>query len=650
MSVQLTTDLLSAFIRNASIKNNHTLQTSNELTASVFGDVAQFWLVPSEVNHPLRPALGLSIPFILVTGNASSKKISLYPTQNVFCGAEPLTTWPALVRNHGDDNSLRRADTKDIEAGEMILASYEYEWGVQRLEPLERNRARGLAAQYAQILPTLDQGAVLPMLIFVRAMDGNLFYLAIAEPQTQGGFAQVLAVRDTGKQSAPISMPLASDCIGGQIQQTHWAEYDLLGSPTQLDASQTETELSAEIGDLGLNDKTESSVVPMTESPMSSFAVLRGVWQRDCSDTDECMVLVPPKPPLSTHWILELASVPLEREPGAERKLRRLLSDIRRLEIWTQALQQPDSSWHQIPDQPNGSTDAEKPILHIWQGIGVYSDSGDESDDTEEEHTSSERPQTLAQHRVWFGDRIDGFCRRTQTSDLCDALWDLAGDAQDADDLAECLAATAECVETGKMMVRVRVTNESQIANALRQAAKCQGTSPLDEWMQGTRLLEAFVSMGEQKLRADFRRLLADSRGLAPAHQVDLLSATRDGLRLLLRALEVAELVRLAAPALPLAFTAQAVQAVLESSVDISQGILRVCICLPAYSREGADFARAAGDSVDGPTRYAVVADNRLVYMTRTPGLIDQQYTLVNDSIDNDIEDSAFYSIFTSSF
>ncbi|KAJ1812817.1 hypothetical protein LPJ60_006476, partial [Coemansia sp. RSA 2675] len=147
MSIQLTKGLLSAFVESASGKARQTLSTDNTLTPLVFANSVLLWLVPSYVNHPLRRVLGLSTPFIIISALASERpeqpKLSLSPTRNVVCGTDPLAIWSSLASAADEFRAM---------------SQYSHDWSIQRLEPLDRNQARMLTAQYAQILPELCRG------------------------------------------------------------------------------------------------------------------------------------------------------------------------------------------------------------------------------------------------------------------------------------------------------------------------------------------------------------------------------------------------------------------------------------------------------------------------------------------------------------
>ncbi|KAJ2821502.1 hypothetical protein FBU31_004882, partial [Coemansia sp. 'formosensis'] len=208
MSIQLTKGLLSAFVDSASDKAHQTLSANNTLTPLVFANSALLWLVPSYVNHPLRRVLGLSTSFIVISAHVPEKadqpRLTLSPTQNVVCGTDPLATWSSL------------ASAAD---GFRAMSQYSYDWGIQKLEPLDRNRARMLTAQYAQILPELcrdvydqEQGdearaseLALPMLVFTREIEQvaakRPFYLAVFSPNSPSDFANVIAIKYTGSQA-----------------------------------------------------------------------------------------------------------------------------------------------------------------------------------------------------------------------------------------------------------------------------------------------------------------------------------------------------------------------------------------------------------------------------------------------------------------
>ncbi|KAJ2084291.1 hypothetical protein GGI16_007134, partial [Coemansia sp. S142-1] len=304
MSIQLTKGLLSAFVDSAGVKACQTLSADSTLTPLVFANSVLLWLVPSYVNHPLRCVLGLSTSFIIISAHASEKsdqpKLTLSSTQNVVCGTDPLATWASLA---SAADSFR------------AMSQYSYDWAIQKLEPLDRNRARMLTAQYAQILPELCRDAydqeqdddrastlALPMLVFTREIEQVAakwpFYLAVFSPSTPSDFANVIAVKHTGSQANTGTLNLSERNNATSYSTIqHWAEYDLLGSPAQSTEALKDDirflaglsvhsaagdqpaypEIDAEHTDVGDSGETESVSSELLSSP-TSFVTLHSVW------------------------------------------------------------------------------------------------------------------------------------------------------------------------------------------------------------------------------------------------------------------------------------------------------------------------------------------------------------------------------------
>ncbi|KAJ2753473.1 hypothetical protein IWQ56_006610, partial [Coemansia nantahalensis] len=186
MAQQLTSGLLATLVENAQAKAQQTLATGGTLTPFVFAGTSLLWYVPPAVSHPLRRVLGLSRPFILITAAAAgSTTLAMQRSTSVVSGAEPLAEWTSLAS--GPD-------------GLSAVGRYGFEWGVQRLEPLDRNKARILTAQYAQVLPELrgrSDGVALelPMAVFTREVEQMSldapFYLVVFGPSSPARFANV---------------------------------------------------------------------------------------------------------------------------------------------------------------------------------------------------------------------------------------------------------------------------------------------------------------------------------------------------------------------------------------------------------------------------------------------------------------------------
>ncbi|KAJ2559881.1 hypothetical protein EV175_000115 [Coemansia sp. RSA 1933] len=597
----LTKELLSTFIGDATTKAQQTLASSSSLTPFVFANSALLWLIPATVNHPLRRAVGLSTAFILVTESAKAtrkERIELHSMQSIGCGAEPLERWRSLALQTEDNVQWR----------------YSYDWGSQRLHPLERNKARMLTAQYAQILPQLSRTesteAPLPMLVFTRDVEAvampKCFYLAVFSPSSASAFANVVAIRKAdASQGAGVVELLEQQGKGERFRMQCWAEYDLLGSPVPLDqplhgedAFNVQTSAMAVpdgADDISMHSAGDESPVA-TEEPASisrsrqSYVSLHGVWVSEASGNG-CKIELPPIPPPATQWILELVlSTPLAQEPDSSRSLWALHMEIQRLEAWSRSWTN-GTKWIQCDEQPPFS-------VHAWQQNKL--------------HTAEDAlQQTLDGHREEYGKRLDEFMdtaiydtagsttlgRLGRTRDIhalagfpvredldfTERLWNLVHYAHDDSDLAETIAAVAEGLETKKLQPYIQPGNTTALGKLIRdalqvahqktlvddEAAKEQLAAQLDLWVD-ERPLDALVPVGVHKLRADFWFYfvgghLATPRQLAPFIDAAGMAPTRLVPRfwLLLRTLEVWWLVQQAVPAMPQQFVRQTVAAVL---------------------------------------------------------------------------------------
>ncbi|KAJ2708997.1 hypothetical protein H4R19_004471 [Coemansia spiralis] len=605
MAQQLTSGLLATLIENAQAKAQQTLGATATLAPFVFAGTSLLWYVPPAVNHPLRRVLGLSQPFILITAAAPGGGgiLAVQRSACIVSGAEPLAEWTSLASGP---------------SGLAAMGRYDFEWGVQRLQPLDRNKARVLTAQYAQILPELrgaDEGAglELPMAVFTREIEQAAldvpFYLVVFSPRTPAGFANVVAVR---ARSEPLpqahgAVPLldvAGDCT---LQTQHWAEYDLFGSPALAEhaaAALVGRETVAEAG----------SVEP--PSSMPSYAVLHGVWRSETRGSS-CVAPLPPVPQPSAQWILELLSMPLSQDPDASKPLQALRMEIGRLETWCQCWMAGER-WATPADDSSGPATFR---THPWQSQLRNTRRDDEGRDITETLDESSMAVdggaaapalgTLERHRVDFAAKIDAFIdasihdtrgstalgRQGRASgvyaldgfpareglDFTERLWNLAHYAHDDGDLSEAVAAVAEGLETRKLQPYIHHSNKSPMAQVIRQALQmAQATTLVNEEAERERLagqldlwidkqpLDPLVHIGLHKLRADFWFYFVGGH-LAPPRQIEpLLDLEQEPaqlvaqLKLLLRVLEVWWLLRQAVPGMPRQFSAQIVSALLD--------------------------------------------------------------------------------------
>ncbi|KAJ2308557.1 hypothetical protein IWW55_000367 [Coemansia sp. RSA 2706] len=595
MTIQLTRGLLNTFLGSAQSKSQATLGAST-LTPFVFANTALLWLVPASVNHPLRRVLGLSTAFILITSAAESagRELKLQRTRVVSSGAKPLASWQALAASEAD--------------GVGRLADCGFEWGVQRMQPVDRNQARELTAQYAQILPELrrDAEAALPMLVFTQEIDRarRPFYLVVFSPESPAMFANVAALR-TRDQSMPSqeSVRLLEQAAGDARVQ-HWAEYELLGSPAQAEESAVDG-FRHSGADTGIAESACGSELSVSLAASMSYVVLHGIWDSASRSRDgDCTVDLPPAPALSAQWVLELVSVPLAQEPDASRRLAELAMEIQRLEAWC-------ASWTAGVRWVEAAPSGESPVTgaHPWQAAdtGSRRNSADNTTTIDESQMHVDAQSPLAQHRQQFGQRVDAFIDaaiyntrgaspRAQARDALDdelparggldfgeRLWNLAHHARDDDDLAEALAAVAEALETRKLQPFVHHDNQTPLAQVVRQTLQLEHTgrladvpaererlaAQLDLWVDELPL-DPFVHLGLHKLRADLRFHFVMGK-LATPQQVDrfLDPNAEPELRIarfwmLLRVLEVWLLVRQAAPGMPRQLACQIVSALFD--------------------------------------------------------------------------------------
>ncbi|KAJ2058745.1 hypothetical protein GGI17_004852 [Coemansia sp. S146] len=672
MSIQLTKGLLSAFVDSASVKARQTLSADNTLTPLVFANSVLLWLVPSYVNHPLRRVLGLSTSFIIISALASEKsdqpKLILSPTQNVVCGTDPLATWSSL------------ASAAD---GFRAMSQYSYDWAIQKLEPLDRNQARMLTAQYAQILPELCRDAydqeqdddraselALPMLVFTREIEQiaakRPFYLAVFSPGSPSDFANVIAVKHTGSQANTGTLNISerrNTTSYSTIQ--HWAEYDLLGSPAQstetleddvrfLAGLPARPEADAEQMDMGDSGETES-VSSELLSTSTSFVTLHSVWAVEPKDGN-CVVDLPPLPSSSAQWMLELVSTPLALEPEANKSLKALYMEIKRLETWC-ACWMSGTKWANTSGKDGGDNGTYS--LHPWQALDRHrSGDADITDSITSDKDARSAGQRLDKHRELFGKRVDEFIdtsiydTRGSTTlgrlgrakdihslswfpvredlDFTERLWNLSHYAYDDSDLSEVIAAIAEGLETRKLQPYIHHSHAgrriSPLAQLIRdllhmalqktlvdeEAERERLAGQLDSWIE-EQPLDAFVYIGLHKLRADFWFYFVAGH-LATPKQMESYLSDGDmepgrliaGFWRLLRVLEVWWLVQQAVPGMPRHFASQIVGALLsyfETAVNEPTN---------AVNRVGQSEGEASGEGNGGNGSAAHLYEARL--------------------------------------
>ncbi|KAJ2741480.1 hypothetical protein GGI20_005163 [Coemansia sp. BCRC 34301] len=628
MSIQLTKGLLSAFVDSANAKARQTLSTDNTLTPLVFANSALLWLVPSYVNHPLRRVLGLSTAFIIISAPvpkvSDQPKLTLSPTLNVSCGTDPLATWSSL------------ASTAD---SVRAISKYSHDWAIQKLQPMDRNQARMLTAQYAQILPDLcrdahdqelDKGSLaVPMLVFTKEIEQVAakwpFYLAVFSPSSPADFANVIAIKHTGSQSNANTLNLSEKSHAASYSMLqHWSEYDLLGSSVySAEALEDDARLLAGLsansatGAQPVRSETDVEAMDMDDtgdiesissellSASTSFVTLHSVWTVEPRDGN-CVVDLPPLPPSSAQWMLELVSTPLALEPEANRSLKALYMEVKRLETWC-ASWMAGTKW---VDNSGEANDDEKFLPHPWQT------SGSRRAGLESPQSKVSAGQSLKKHRELFGKRVDEFIdtsiydTRGSTTlgrlgrvkdihslsgfptredlDFTERLWNLSHYAYDDSDLSEVIAAIAEGLESRKLQPYIRHGNSDRHISPLGQlicdmlhmaqqktlvneeAERERLAGQLDLWIE-EQPLDAFVYIGLNKLRADFWFYFVAGH-LATPKQMESYLADGDmepsrliaGFWRLLRVLEVWWLVQQAVPGMPRHFASQIVGALLS--------------------------------------------------------------------------------------
>ncbi|KAI8319271.1 hypothetical protein GQ54DRAFT_299474 [Martensiomyces pterosporus] len=647
MTIQLTKALLSTFVENAAVKAQLTLSTDSTLTPFVFAKTALLWLIPPHVNHPLRSILGLSTPFILITAytpaNSGGFKLTLQRSAAVTCGADPLTSWSSLATA---DESI------------TAVSQYAYEWGSGHgLEPLERNKARVLTTQYAQILPAFraeENDAALPMLVFTREIDELAtpipsFYLAVFSPSSPYEFANVVALKHSGTHAAAEPVHVYESAPGMEVGSAdrsavqklqHWVEYDLLGSPLHPDNalgglqpdllkpdSGTEAGIDADTGP----ESISSLLLPAS----TSFVVLKGIWSSEAKDGGAYAVELPPAPSSSAQWVLELVSTPLPLDPEAASSLRSLYMEIKRLETWCECWTL-GSKWV----EPGSKADADEYefSIHPWQkpddSRRMYGDplAVPSNDDTAKTDAASEEGMTgdscmvdgqlqareqkpgsqrLLEHREAFGKKIDEFIEASiydtrgstalgrlgrtkdihsvaglsirEDLDFTERLWNISHYAHDDSDLSELITAVAEGLETRKLQPYIHHSNQSPLAQLIRDALQmAQQKTLIDEEGESERLagqldawiddqpLDALVHVGLHKLRSDFwfyfvNGQLATPKQLEPFVDMAVEPAKLiQRFRLLLRVLEVWSLVQQGVPGMPRHFACQVIASLLD--------------------------------------------------------------------------------------
>ncbi|KAJ2809502.1 hypothetical protein H4R20_000003 [Coemansia guatemalensis] len=672
MPVRLTRELLSTFIGNAHKRNQDTLTSSASLAPLVFAKTSLLWLVPPQVNHPLRRVLGLATPFILLSATKPRRTATednedmlvLRTSRGVVSGAVPLAEWTSLASS---SDSL------------CAISEYEYEWGVQKLEPLDRDKARVLTAEYAQILPELERDEcsdgeklALPMLAFTKeiAQLGTRppFYLVVFRPGSAKMFANVVAVKENGKlqtsDAEPAVVEIDSAFDGNVQQRQHWAEYELLGSPSQTDDADNLSSLDAilkrnssregagdddAVSDSG-SDGASSSVVSLDLTASTSYTVLHGVWSSEVRSGTFAAQL-PPVPPPSTQWIIELMSIPLAQETDPNTPLMTLYMEIKRLETWC-ACWSAGNNW--TGTQNMAHSEGKSPCgldLHPWQVTSrdsreqqEYGDNTETIDEARMDSRPNEADETateLEKHRRAFGQKIDKFIdvaiddargnsaieqrehakiddtqeelSARKDLDFTEKLWALAHHAYDESDLSEIMAAVAEGLETQRLQPFISESNQSPLALVIRQAlliAQAQTlvdeeaererlSGQLDMWID-ERPLEPFVNIGLHKLRTDLWTHFVGGRLSTPRQIEPFLDDSLEPIQLisrfwlLLRVLEVWWLARQAAPGLPRQHSCQVVDSLLELFAS----------ALPAIDRQNDDNV-VDGRSLDCKTlRY----------------------------------------------
>ncbi|KAJ2849015.1 hypothetical protein GGI22_005619, partial [Coemansia erecta] len=625
-------------------------------------------------------------------------------------------------------------------------SKYSHDWMSQKQQPLERNKARMLTAQYAQILPQLSfaeggsEKLTIPMLVFTRDVDvvasPKCFHLAVFPPSSSSAFANVVAIRKADALQGSGAIEVLDQNKGDRVRMQCWAEYDLLGSPVSSESFLEEPFRESALpvpdntDDISMHSESEENSTPfelpqdVVPPPASSYVTLHGVWTSESAivggDVGSCKIELPPLPPPATQWMLELVSMPMAQEPEASRSLWALRMEIKRLDVWCHC-------WINSTKWIEGEA---KPFtVHDWQS----------SSSRKRAHsTDGEKQKMLEEHRETFGKKIDEFMdasiydtsgstalgRLGRTRDIhalagfpvredldfTERLWNLSHDAYDDSDLSEIVAAVAEGLETKKLQPYIHQSNRTRLGQLIRDALQVAHLKTLidddaekerlaiqlDEWID-ERPLDAFVPVGVHKLRADFWFYfvgghLATPRQLEPFVDVEIEPERLvPRLWLLLRVLEVWWLIQQAAPAMPHQFVRQTVGAILSHFAAYLEAIdrdvqqrsnsdtrsqmekgtvaglatsyldpVKLTLYLPMYSTDVHEFATSIADGFP-PTRFIVAASSgwlpdaekgsgdtaalapkhRMVYLTKTPALIDMHFAADEDMEHEEIADDS---------
>ncbi|KAJ2815130.1 hypothetical protein FBU31_007044, partial [Coemansia sp. 'formosensis'] len=405
----------------------------------------------------------------------------------------------------------------------------------------------------------------------------------------------------------------------------HWAEYDLLGSPahsteTLEDEVRFMTGLSgrpatrghsahsnadAEQMDVGDNAEIESVSSDMF-STSTSYVTLHSVWTVEPKDNN-CIIDLPPFPPPSAQWMLELVSTPLALEPEANKSLKALYMEVKRLETWC-ACWMSGTKWIDTSSKEDGAFSP-----HPWQngpGDANTTETMPDSKDT------MQAGKSLDDHRELFGKRVDEFIDASihdtrgsttlgrlgrakdihnlsgfpvrEDMDFTERLWNLSHYAYDDSDLSEVIAAIAEGLETRRLQPYIHHSHAdghiSPLAQLIRdllhmaqqktlvdeEAERERLAGQLDLWIE-EQPLDAFVNIGLHKLRADFWFYFVAGHLATPKQMESYLSDGSmepsqliAGFWKLLRVLEVWWLLQQAAPSLPRHFASQIVGSLLR--------------------------------------------------------------------------------------
>ncbi|KAJ2330387.1 hypothetical protein GGI00_003728 [Coemansia sp. RSA 2681] len=477
------------------------------------------------------------------------------------------------------------------------------------------------------------------MLVFTREIEQvaakRPFYLAVFSPSSPAGFANVIAIKHTGSQANASSLDLAeNDDKTSYSTLQHWSEYDLLGSPAySTEALEGDarflTGLSVSSATTTQPVRSETNAEPMdmddTESVSSelllastSFVTLHSVWAVEPKDGN-CVVGLPPQPPSSAQWVLELVSAPLALEPEANKSLKALYMEIKRLETWCTCWM-TGAKWIDSSSEADANDGAF--LLHPWQHFGTRRVGEADMESPQSKPAAvvakdrAPAGQSLKRHRELFGKRVDEFIdtsiydTRGSTTlgrlgrakdvhglsgfpiredlDFTERLWNLSHYAYDDSDLAEVIAAIAEGLETRKLQPYIHHSHGDRNISPLGQLIRdmlhmAQQKTLVDEEAERERLagqldlwieeqpLDAFVHIGLHKLRADFWFYFVAGH-LATPKQMESYLADGDmepscliaGFWRLLRVLEVWWLVQQAVPGMPRHFASQIVSALLS--------------------------------------------------------------------------------------